>query len=187
MALTCRWACRSQSFRINPFCLPPTPRQSQFPLHLYLGADPGRRQASSCPTRKNGISSSRSRCSTPLIPRLRTLSTLRNTLTGHPEGGLHKWTREGHFGFLFDNSEDTLTFSRFQCIEFEGMERYPQLIEPLLFYLLHRANAIIEDDRSSPGSLSPSSSTRPGSSSAMPPSRTTSSRPSRPGERRTPP
>ena len=79
--------------------------------------------------------------------RLRTLSTLRNTLPDTLKEALHKWTQDGQLGFLFDNPEDTLTFSRFQCIEFEGMEKYPQLIEPLLFYLLHRANAAIEDDQ----------------------------------------
>jgi ribosomal protein L24 len=41
--------------------------------------------------------------------------------------------------------EDTLTFARFQCFDFEGMEKYPQVLEPLLFYVLHRANAAIYD------------------------------------------
>jgi type IV secretion system protein TrbE len=77
-------------------------------------------------------------------PRLRTLSTFANTLSGPLRESLHKWTREGSYGFLFDNAEDTLQFARFQCIEFEGMKKYPQLIEPLLFYLLHRASAIIQ-------------------------------------------
>lgn len=45
---------------------------------------------------------------------LRRLSTLRNTLPDTLKEALHKWTSDGQFGFLFDNPEDTLTFSRFQ-------------------------------------------------------------------------
>jgi type IV secretion system protein VirB4 len=46
---------------------------------------------------------------------------------------------------LFDNAEDTLTFASFQCFDFEGLEKYPVILEPLLFYILHRANQIIYD------------------------------------------
>jgi hypothetical protein len=49
----------------NLFCLPYS-RESQ--LHLHLGADPGWRQTYSSPIRKNGTFTTRSRCSTPLIP-----------------------------------------------------------------------------------------------------------------------
>jgi type IV secretion system protein VirB4 len=56
---------------------------------------------------------------------------------------LQKWTAGGQFGFLFDNAEDTVSFSRFQCFDFQGMEQYPQILEPLLFYILHRANHVI--------------------------------------------
>ena len=46
---------------------------------------------------------------------------------------------------LFDNVEDNLTFARFQTFDFEGMDKIPQVLEPLLFYILHRANAAIYD------------------------------------------
>jgi type IV secretion system protein VirB4 len=58
---------------------------------------------------------------------------------------LYKWTADGQYGALFDNIEDNLTFSRFQAFDFEGMDKYPQVLEPLLFYILHRANAAIYD------------------------------------------
>jgi type IV secretion system protein TrbE len=58
---------------------------------------------------------------------------------------LTRWTGEGQFAFLFDHPEDTLSFARFQCFDFQRMAQYPELLEPLLFYILHRANALIGD------------------------------------------
>jgi len=78
-------------------------------------------------------------------PALRTLGVLTNTLRHDLADRLAKWTRGGQFGFLFDNTEDTISFSRFQCFDFQKMSQYPELLEPLLFYILHRANAVIAD------------------------------------------
>ncbi len=78
-------------------------------------------------------------------PSLRTLGVLANTLPHSLSERLVKWTRHGQFGFLFDNTEDTLSFSRFQCFDFQSMAQYPELLEPLLFYILHRANAVIRN------------------------------------------
>src|SRR5205807_739799 len=78
-----------------------------------------------------------------LPPNLRTLSVLVNTLQKSLAGRLEKWVGGGQYEHVFDNEKDTLTLSRFQCFDFEGMDRYPELIEPLLFYILHRANAFI--------------------------------------------
>jgi type IV secretory pathway VirB4 component len=78
-------------------------------------------------------------------PALRTLGVLANTLGHGIASRLSKWTRGGQFGFLFDNAEDTISFSRFQCFDFQRMSQYPELLEPLLFYILHRANAVIAD------------------------------------------
>ena len=78
-------------------------------------------------------------------PALRTLGVLANTLGHDIASRLSKWTRGGQFGFLFDNAEDTISFSRFQCFDFQRMSQYPELLEPLLFYILHRANAVIAD------------------------------------------
>ncbi|MGA7625665.1 MAG: hypothetical protein WCA91_19035, partial [Candidatus Acidiferrales bacterium] len=76
-------------------------------------------------------------------PDLRTLSVLVNTLPRSLALKLQKWTAGGQFGFLFDNVEDTVSFSRFQCFDFQGMEQYPLILEPLLFYILHRSNHVI--------------------------------------------
>jgi type IV secretion/conjugal transfer VirB4 family ATPase len=56
---------------------------------------------------------------------------------------LARWVDGGQYAALFDNAEDTLTCSRFHTFDFEGMQKYPQILEPLLFYILHRANAHI--------------------------------------------
>jgi len=78
-------------------------------------------------------------------PALHRLSTLGNTLRRDLDNRLYRWKEGGQFGFLFDNAEDTVTFSRFQCFDFQNMREYPQVLEPLLFYILHRADAIIRD------------------------------------------
>jgi len=84
-----------------------------------------------------------------LPPNLRTLTVLANTLQKSTANKLEKWVSGGQYGQVFDNEKDTLTLSRFQCFDFEGMDRYPELIEPLLFYILHRANASIYDPEAS--------------------------------------
>jgi type IV secretion system protein TrbE len=133
----------SRSFSINPFCLAPTRDNLSF-LFTFLSLlihDGGKHQLSH---KEEKDLFDQIEMVYSIDASLRTVSTLRNTLPDTLKEALHKWTQDGQFGFLFDNSEDTLTFSQFQCIEFEGLDRYPQLIEPLLFYLLHRANAVIE-------------------------------------------
>jgi type IV secretion system protein VirB4 len=76
-------------------------------------------------------------------PEQRRLFTLANILNRNLSQHLHKWVQGGQYGALFDNAEDNLTFARFQTFDFEGMDKYPQVLEPLLFYILHRANASI--------------------------------------------
>ena len=83
-----------------------------------------------------------------LDPETRTLRNVANLLPRHLSERLHRWVHgepNGQYAFLFDNEADTLEMSRFLCVDFEGLDRYPQLVEPLLFYLLHRANAVIYD------------------------------------------
>jgi hypothetical protein len=78
-------------------------------------------------------------------PDQRRLFTLMNILNRQLARQLQKWCQGGQYGALFDNVEDNLTFARFQAFDFEGMDKYPQVLEPLLFYILHRANASIYD------------------------------------------
>jgi type IV secretion/conjugal transfer VirB4 family ATPase len=78
---------------------------------------------------------------------LHNLSTLGNILRRDLDARLHRWKQGGQFGFVFDNPRDTISFSRFQCFDFQTMREYPQVLEPLLFYILHRADAIIRDPK----------------------------------------
>jgi len=131
----------SSDFTINPFCLPPTKPNLDF-LALFvkvlLGAAVERLDASTERELFEQIGSLYS-----LDPELRTLDVLANMLPRQFSDALAKWLRGGQFGFLFDNPQDTISFSRFQCFDFQQMSRYPELLEPLLFYILHRANEVI--------------------------------------------
>lgn len=131
----------SSDFTINPFCLPPTKPNLDF-LALFvkvlLGTAAERLDASTERELFEQIESIYS-----LDPELRTLDVLANMLPRQFSDALAKWLCGGQFGFLFDNPQDTISFSRFQCFDFQQMSRYPELLEPLLFYILHRANEVI--------------------------------------------
>ncbi len=134
----------SPDFKINPFALPPTKQNLDF-LALFVKVlaesnDVERLTASEDQDLYQQIENLYE-----IEPELRTLTVLANTLSRSLASRLQKWTAGGQFGFLFDNAEDTITFSRFQCFDFQGMDRYPQVLEPLLFYILHRANEVICD------------------------------------------
>lgn len=79
-----------------------------------------------------------------LEPRQRTISNLAS-IVGDLKDRLHRWTRSGQYGFLFDNTDDTLSFSDFQTFNFRGWGDSPELLEPLLFYILHRTSNQITD------------------------------------------
>ena len=133
----------SSDFNINPFCLPPTKANLDF-LALFvkvlLGSSVGTLDQTTDRDLYEQIENLYS-----LDPALRTLDVLANTLPRQLAYALAKWMRGGQFGFLFDNPQDTMSFSRFQCFDFQQMSRYPELLEPLLFYILHRANEVISN------------------------------------------
>jgi type IV secretion/conjugal transfer VirB4 family ATPase len=133
----------SEDFKINPFSLDPTKENLDF-LALFLRVLIGR-EIDSVAERDlyHQIENIYS-----VDPALRTLGVLANTLSHDLAGRLSKWTRGGQFGFLFDNAEDSVSFARFQCFDFQSMGQYPELLEPLLFYILHRANAVIRERES---------------------------------------
>jgi type IV secretory pathway VirB4 component len=56
-------------------------------------------------------------------------------IVGELNERLHRWTRGGQYGFLFDNAEDTLSFSHFQTFNFAGWGHAPDVLEPLDFPL----------------------------------------------------
>ena len=76
----------------------------------------------------------------------RRLFTLANLLPRALMARLQKWVEGGRYAELFDNVEDTLTFERLQIFDFDAMRAYPSLIEPLLFYILHRVNERVLDE-----------------------------------------
>ena len=51
---------------------------------------------------------------------------------------LSKWVGKGIYNAVFDNVEDSLSLSRLQCFDFQGVnnEQYADLIEPLMVWLL---------------------------------------------------
>jgi type IV secretion/conjugal transfer VirB4 family ATPase len=134
----------SEDFKINPFSLPPTKENLDF-LALFLKVLlQGSGIAELAPATERDLYHQIENLYS-VAPALRTLGVLANTLGHEMSDRLARWTRGGQFGFLFDNSEDTISFSQFQCFDFQGMSQYPEILEPLLFYILHRANAVIAD------------------------------------------
>ena len=136
-----RLGLESADFTINPFCLPPTKPNLDF-LALFLKVLLGHNFGALDPATDRDIYEQIENLYS-LDPALRTLDVLGNTLPRPITCALTKWMRGGQFGFLFDNPEDTISFSRFQCFDFQQMSHYPELLEPLLFYILHRANEVI--------------------------------------------
>jgi type IV secretory pathway VirB4 component len=74
-----------------------------------------------------------------LDPPMRRLSTLAAMLPRTLAIPLGRWIEGGQYGAIFDHPTDTLSFDRFSTVDCEGLDHHPALIEPLLFYLLHRA------------------------------------------------
>ena len=136
---------RQTDVTINPFALEPTPENLHF-LHAFVrvllegddGISPER------PRGPRGLRR-RSRTCTCWTRSQRRLFTVANLLPRALAGRLHKWVDGGRYASLFDNFEDTLTVERLQVFDFEAMRAYPALLEPLLFYVLHRVTARIQD------------------------------------------
>jgi type IV secretion system protein TrbE len=136
---------RQQHVRINPFSMEPTPEHLHF-LHgfvrVLLEGEDGYR-----------LSDLEDREVYEAVENLyvldrnqRRLFTLANLLPRALMARLQKWVEGGRYADLFDNVEDTLTFERLQVFDFDAMRAYPSLIEPLLFYLLHRVNERVLDE-----------------------------------------
>jgi type IV secretion/conjugal transfer VirB4 family ATPase len=132
-----------QAFRINPFSLEPSKANLNF-LHAFLKVlieGGGKHELTGVEERSLYAAAER-------IYRLEEKSrTLTNfaAMVGPLGELLHRWTRAGQFGHVFDNVEDTLTLKPFQTFNFDGTSIYPDVLEPLLFYILHRASTQIED------------------------------------------
>jgi type IV secretion/conjugal transfer VirB4 family ATPase len=134
----------SPDFRINPFSLPPAKQNFDF-LALFVKVLAESNGAERLTASEDQDLYQQIENLYEIEPELRTLTVLANTLSRSLASRLQKWIAGGQFGFLFDNAEDTVTFSRFQCFDFQGMDHYPQALEPLLLYILHRASEVIGD------------------------------------------
>jgi type IV secretion/conjugal transfer VirB4 family ATPase len=132
------------TYRINPFCLEPTPQNIEFLFSfiqvLIAGSDGYQTTNDDDRNIFQAIETLY-----VLEPDIRRLKTIAGTLPRHLADRLHKWVEGGQYGHLFDNTEDTITLTTFQCFDFQGMDEYPQLIQALLFYVLHRASSVIYD------------------------------------------
>jgi type IV secretion system protein VirB4 len=133
---------KSPGFTINPFSLEPTPENMNF-LYLFLRVliEAGGRYELT-PDDEKALFAAIERAY-KLPAEIRTLTNFASIL-GPLRERLHRWTQAGQFGYLFDNATDTLTFSRFQTFNFDGWSDYPDILEPLLFYVLQRASSEIE-------------------------------------------
>jgi type IV secretory pathway VirB4 component len=129
-------------FTINPFCLDPTVEHRHFLVSFVrvLMQSGGQYRLTLQDDRDLHEAVENLYA---LDPPQRRLFTLANILPRALAQHLHRWVQGGPYEALFDNADDTLTFQRVQCFDFEGLDKYPLLLEPLLFYVLHRASASI--------------------------------------------
>jgi type IV secretion/conjugal transfer VirB4 family ATPase len=134
----------SRSFSINPFCLPPTTENLHFLFSFFKVLIESNGYQMTALEERDVYEQIENIYS--IEPRERRLSTLSNILQRSLSTHLQRWLKGNQYGSLFDHVEDTLTLSHFQTFDFEGMDKYPQILEPLLFYILHRANAAIYDE-----------------------------------------
>ena len=60
---------------------------------------------------------------------------------------LSKWVGRGVYSAIFDNVDDSLSLSRVQCFDFQGVnnQQYADLIEPLMVWLLRRIDDVVYD------------------------------------------
>ncbi|MDT8070579.1 MAG: DUF87 domain-containing protein [Terriglobia bacterium] len=140
----------SRDFTINPFSLSPTKENLQFLFSFFRvlieGQDHGSAQRYRLDFKEERKLWDAIERTYMLEPDQRTLSNFTNII-GELKERLHRWTVAGQYGFLFDNAEDTLSFSRFQTFNFAGWGDAPDVLEPLLFYVLHRASNEITDPK----------------------------------------
>jgi len=125
---------KTPGFSINPFSLAPTHENQNF-LYLFL-------RVLIEAQGKYTLTGDDEKALFAAIERIyklpREIRTLSNfaSIAGPLGERLQRWTGNGQFGYLFDNVEDTLTFARFQALNYDGWSDYPDALEPFLFYIL---------------------------------------------------
>ena len=136
----------TQDFTINPFSLSPTKENLQFLFSFFRVLIEGNAQRYRLDFKEERKLWDAIERTYMLEPDQRTVSNFANII-GELKERLHRWTVAGQYGFLFDNAIDTLSFSRFQTFNFAGWGDAPDVLEPLLFYVLHRASNEIADPK----------------------------------------
>ena len=135
----------SRDFCINPFSLIPTKENLQFLFSFFrvlIEGDGQRYRMDFKEERKLWDAIERVYV---LEPEQRTLSNFAHII-GELKERLHRWTKSGQYGYLFDNVVDTLSFAHFQTFNFHDWgDDAQEVLEPLLFYVLHRATDEIAD------------------------------------------
>ncbi len=129
----------ARDFTINPFSLTPGKENLQFLFSFFRVLIEGNGQRYPLDFKEERRLWDAIERTYMLEPEQRTVSNFANII-GELKERLHRWTRGGQYGFLFDNPADTLSFSRFQTFNFHGWSDAPEVLEPLLFYVLHRAS-----------------------------------------------
>jgi type IV secretion system protein VirB4 len=129
----------SRDFTINPFALRPTQENQQFLFSFFRVLIEGGDQRFRLDYREERKLWNAIERMYVVAPEQRTLSTFAEVI-GELKDRLHRWVKGGQYGFLFDNAEDTLSFARFQTFNFGGWGKATEALEPLLFYVLHRAS-----------------------------------------------
>ncbi len=134
----------SRDFKINPFSLPQSKENTQFLYAFFKVLIEGNDQHYRLDFKEERKLYEAIERMYMVAPEQRTLSTF-TQIIGELKDRLHRWSNDGQYGFLFDNVEDTLSFARFQTFNFGGWGDAPDVLEPLLFYVLHRASNEITD------------------------------------------
>jgi len=134
----------ARDFTINPFSLEPSKENLQFLFSFFRVLIEGNEQRYRLDFKEERKLWDAIERVYVFEPEQRTVSNFGNII-GELKDRLQRWTRGGQHGFLFDNTEDTLSFSRFQTFNFAGWGDSPDVLEPLLFYVLHRASNEIAD------------------------------------------
>jgi len=136
----------TRDFTINPFSLAPSKENKQFLFSFFRVLIEGNEQKYRLDYKEERKLWDAIERTYMLEPDQRTVSNFAN-IVGELKERLYRWTRGGQYGFLFDNADDTLSFSRFQTFNFHGWSDAPEVLEPLLFYVLHRASNEIADPK----------------------------------------
>ncbi len=135
----------ARDFTINPFSLAPTPENLQFLFSFFQVLIEGKDRRYPLDTRGERALWEALESMYTAPREQRTVSTLAAIIGVPLSERLHRWTRAGQYGFLFDNVEDTLSFRNFQAFNFAGWNADDAALEPLLFYILHRTSQQITD------------------------------------------